>query len=64
MVSISSPAKVSRSARVAAGTSTSTWTASQESGTRIGFASSQTLVQPADVVVGKGAHVGQARSGA
>jgi hypothetical protein len=29
------PAKVSLSARVAAGTSTSTWSASQESGTRM-----------------------------
>src|SRR5829696_4632049 len=78
MVSISSPAKVSFSARVAAGTSTSTWVASQESGTRIGSPldwltgglSLRSLSppdplhagQPADVVVGQGAHVGQARA--
>src|SRR5829696_772130 len=59
MVSISMPAKVSRSARVVAETSTSTWSASQESGTRIGC-SFLDAGQPADVVVGQGAQVGQA----
>src|SRR5215211_6094257 len=77
MVSISMPAKVSRSARVAAGTSTSTWSASHESGTRtvrssqlVDRGATASLLeppgppldagQPADVVVGQGAQVGQA----
>src|SRR4030095_1317736 len=58
MVSISSPAKVSLSARVAAGTSTSTCSANQESGTRM--VRSLHAGQPAAGVGGQGAHVGQA----
>src|SRR5919109_3381008 len=60
-VSISMPAKVSLSARSSGDTLISTWSASQESGTRMAC-SSLHAGEPADVVVGQGAQVGQARA--